>query len=211
MVNTKKTRLLSRRRTSLQWSTLNEVLMDGEIGVVTDVNPRTFKIGDGVTAWNNLEFSGMSPSAIASIIAAIKGDVPDDGNTLSKLYKLAKPKSGVLSGAAATAPTLNLDFKEYYNLYLERDTGFTVSLTKENFGTNGVKYLVVKNINANTAIAISVVFNNTLVNIRGTALRIYAQSFGEISFKLEQAAGDSSFITVMFNSQEIDVNATIVE
>lgn len=44
-----------RRDTAANWSSVNPVLADGEIGVVKDAS-RQLKIGDGVTAWNSLPY-----------------------------------------------------------------------------------------------------------------------------------------------------------
>ena len=43
-----------RRRTAADWTSVNEVLLDSEIGLETDT--RKIKIGDGVTAWNSLGY-----------------------------------------------------------------------------------------------------------------------------------------------------------
>lgn len=45
-----------RRRTAASWASLNEVLLDSEIGLETDT--RKFKIGDGSTAWNSMNYAG---------------------------------------------------------------------------------------------------------------------------------------------------------
>ena len=42
-----------RRDTAERWSQYNPVLLQGELGFVTDTNNR-YKIGDGVHAWNSL-------------------------------------------------------------------------------------------------------------------------------------------------------------
>jgi hypothetical protein len=47
-------------RTAATWSTLNPVLLEGEIGFVSDASPVTHKVGDGVTAWNSLPFAGAA-------------------------------------------------------------------------------------------------------------------------------------------------------
>lgn len=52
--STQLTRILQRGRTASAWAALNEILLDREIGVITDSVPRQFKIGDGVTHWNDL-------------------------------------------------------------------------------------------------------------------------------------------------------------
>jgi hypothetical protein len=44
-----------RRDTTAGWSAANPILASGELGINTD--NRTFKVGDGVTAWNALAFA----------------------------------------------------------------------------------------------------------------------------------------------------------
>ena len=48
-----------RHDTSANWTAANPVLLDGEIGVITDVTPRQFKIGDGNSTWNVLPLGGL--------------------------------------------------------------------------------------------------------------------------------------------------------
>lgn len=45
-----------RHDTSTNWTTYNPILLEGEIGIETDTNK--MKIGDGVTAYNSLEYFG---------------------------------------------------------------------------------------------------------------------------------------------------------
>lgn len=47
------TRMLQRRGTAAEWAALNVILGDGELGWERDTG--VIKIGDGVTAWNDLE------------------------------------------------------------------------------------------------------------------------------------------------------------
>lgn len=48
------TRIQLRRGTAAQWTSVNPVLASGEMGIETDTNK--FKFGDGVTAWNSLDY-----------------------------------------------------------------------------------------------------------------------------------------------------------
>lgn len=57
-------RIQLRRGTTTQWSTTNPILAEGEIGLDTTLDK--FKIGDGVTAWDSLSFSGLTQSDLAS-------------------------------------------------------------------------------------------------------------------------------------------------
>jgi hypothetical protein len=49
-----------RRGTASEWSTANNILAVGEMGIETDT--KLFKIGDGNTYWNNLQYGGIKGS-----------------------------------------------------------------------------------------------------------------------------------------------------
>lgn len=51
-------RIQQRRDTAARWSQYNPILLEGEVGYVTD-NPNQYKIGDGVHTWNELPFRGF--------------------------------------------------------------------------------------------------------------------------------------------------------
>lgn len=46
-----------RRGTAAQWTAINPILAEGEMGVETDTN--LFKIGNGSAAWNSLSYGGL--------------------------------------------------------------------------------------------------------------------------------------------------------
>lgn len=52
-----------RRDTAANWAASNPVLLDGELGIVTD-DPNLYKIGDGATAWNDLKFRGFDGTLV---------------------------------------------------------------------------------------------------------------------------------------------------
>ena len=52
-------RIQQRRDTAARWAEYNPVLLEGEIGNVTD-NPNQYKIGDGVNTWNDLPLRGYT-------------------------------------------------------------------------------------------------------------------------------------------------------
>lgn len=59
MAVTVNVRMKQRRKTAANWTSTNEVLLEGEMGLETDT--RKFKFGDGVTAWNSLTYaSGLT-------------------------------------------------------------------------------------------------------------------------------------------------------
>lgn len=97
------------RGTAAAWAATNRVLKAGEPGIETDT--KRFKIGDGFTSWNELEYyltedaiSAMIQQAIAdaggggsdgaALVAHINSATPhpvyDDGPSLALLYQNAK-------------------------------------------------------------------------------------------------------------------------
>lgn len=70
-----KAHMKQRRDTKANWASVNPVLLDGELGIVSD-DPNLYKVGDGATAWNDLPFRGFdgtlaqelgtSPNAVIS-------------------------------------------------------------------------------------------------------------------------------------------------
>lgn len=59
-------RIQQRRDTAARWAEYNPILLEGEIGWVTD-NPNQYKIGDGVNAWNALPLRGYSGTVAQTI------------------------------------------------------------------------------------------------------------------------------------------------
>lgn len=53
-----KAQMKQRRDTKANWASTNPVLLDGELGIVSD-DPNLYKVGDGTTAWNALPFRGF--------------------------------------------------------------------------------------------------------------------------------------------------------
>lgn len=49
-----------RRDTSANWTSVNPILAQGELGLVTDTG--SYKMGDGINAWNSLSYYELSPA-----------------------------------------------------------------------------------------------------------------------------------------------------
>lgn len=78
-----------KRGTSVSWSARNPVLSAGEPGVETDTGQ--MKIGDGITAWNNLPYTGAGGVALDTHVeSTLPHPVYDDGPSLTLLYENAK-------------------------------------------------------------------------------------------------------------------------
>jgi hypothetical protein len=68
-------RILHRTDTAENWQATNPVLHDGEFGI--ERQSRQFKIGDGITPWNDLDYAGLrGPPGPAGFISE------DEGNRL---------------------------------------------------------------------------------------------------------------------------------
>lgn len=79
-------------KTTAEWEGVT--LANQAIGIVTDVSPRTFKIGDGVTVWADLPFAGGGGGA--STIGGITGLQEElDGKMPAPILLDAPPVDGV--------------------------------------------------------------------------------------------------------------------
>ena len=96
-----------RRGTAAQWTATNPVLAEGEFGAETDT--RKFKIGNGVTAWNSLQYWGSSGGGGAADFIDL-GDVPASYSGQGGKYVKVKSTAdglefGTLTIAAGDLPT----------------------------------------------------------------------------------------------------------
>jgi hypothetical protein len=89
-----------RRGTQAQWTATNPVLAEGEFGAETDT--RKFKIGNGVTAWNSLQYWGSSGGGAADFTDL--GDVPASyTGAAGKYVKVKADESGLEFGTLTIA------------------------------------------------------------------------------------------------------------
>lgn len=56
-------RIQQRRDTAARWAQFNPILLEGEVGYVTD-DPNQYKIGDGVHTWNELPLRGFDGTLV---------------------------------------------------------------------------------------------------------------------------------------------------
>ena len=59
-------RVIQRNDTAARWQSINPVLAQGELGIVSD-GAKGYKIGDGVTAWNSLEYPANPASVVQEL------------------------------------------------------------------------------------------------------------------------------------------------
>jgi microcystin-dependent protein len=97
-----------RRDSSADWKSNNPTLASGEVGVVTDRN--TVKVGDGVTAWNSLDFL-LPPGLILPYggSTAPSGWLLCDGTAVSRTeYSELFASIGEAFGSGDGSTTFNL-------------------------------------------------------------------------------------------------------
>jgi hypothetical protein len=99
------TRIILRHDQSTEWTRVNPILSNGEVGV--EIDTLQFKVGDGQTAWNNL---GYSNAKIKSSTINNKGELVvsyEDG----KSYNVGKVKGTTITSTSvqygtSSAPTI---------------------------------------------------------------------------------------------------------
>jgi hypothetical protein len=88
-----------RRNNAAQWTAVNPVLAEGEVGLELDT--RKFKVGDGATSWNSLQYWGGSGGAAEFIDL---GDVPASYTGAGGKYvKVKSDASGLEFGTLTIA------------------------------------------------------------------------------------------------------------
>ncbi len=111
-------RMLIRRDTAANWSSVNPVLASGEIGFATDTG--VLKIGDGVTAWNSLDtLLAVWPGRTITFRLDGQGQIIDPDNEVIILV----PGNATITGwqlATDVSATVTLDLQ--YCSYADYDT-----------------------------------------------------------------------------------------
>lgn len=79
-------RIQQRRDTAARWAQYNPILLEGEVGYVTD-NPNQYKIGDGIHSWNDLPFRGFS-GTLTQEITDSDTEAPSGSALVKELKKI---------------------------------------------------------------------------------------------------------------------------
>lgn len=118
-----------RRGTASQWSSANPTLDAGEVGVETDSG--RFKVGDGTTAWNSLDYA-LAPAAYGSIntqSGTTYTIVADDGLRLTSFTSSSPITVTIPPNSSVPFPTgSRVDIVQYGTgtVTVSGDTGVTV-------------------------------------------------------------------------------------
>lgn len=144
-------RIQQRRDTAARWAQYNPVLLEGEVGYVTD-NPNQYKIGDGIHAWNDLPLRGytgtivqgtgsdentvMSQKATTEKLAELNNKVSSVGYVVCQTNASIAAKAVTVDGI--TEITDNLRLLVQMN-FANTSTG-TVTLNINNLGAKTLYY-----------------------------------------------------------------------
>ena len=120
-------RIQQRRDTAARWSQYNPILLEGEIGYVTD-NPNQYKIGDGVHTWNDLPLRGYT--------GTISQELGDDENAVVSQKTVTEELEDKINKDNSTETNLR-DVSESFTIV--DANGNVVFLINSN-GVNSLKY-----------------------------------------------------------------------
>jgi len=113
-----------RRDTAANWTTVNPVLADGEIGLEKDTG--YWKVGDGSTAWGSLQYVGVGPAgASAYEIAVANGFTGTESEWIESIEGVAGP--GVPSGGSAGKILKKKSGDDYDTEWSNEISGFTIT------------------------------------------------------------------------------------
>ena len=82
-------RIQQRRDTAARWAQYNPILLEGEVGYVTD-DPNQYKIGDGVHTWNELPLRGFDGILVHELGDSQTAAMSQQGVTEEVMKSLAK-------------------------------------------------------------------------------------------------------------------------
>ena len=128
-------RIQQRRDTAARWAQYNPVLLEGEVGYVTD-NPNQYKIGDGVHAWNDLPLRGYT-GTISQEFGDDENSVVSQKTITEKLTELEFSNISIQSEATIDIGTKNKVIRIKKTLFAKGKIKITVD--KSNF-PSGITY-----------------------------------------------------------------------
>ena len=146
--------------TAENWSTNNPVLLAGEIGIENDT--KLYKFGDGVTAWNDLDYAGTDAAQVQGLIDAAEDNfyaVAAEGEETdaTALAEIDAPKKGDIAVVKRTIANDKVSHTAYVyngsaweaadgnynaeNVYFGKDLTITANIGVQTVGSSGSKTL----------------------------------------------------------------------
>ena len=118
-------RIQLRNDISNTWATKNPILLQGEMGIEYDT--KKMKIGDGTTAWNDLDYSGIDEEAIQTIVNNNKSSFTEveaqenESDHEALVREIATPKNGDMAVVIRTFA----EDKHSYTAYIYTASAWT--------------------------------------------------------------------------------------
>lgn len=171
-VSNVRTKVQLRHDTAANWTSVNPILLDGEVGIETDT--RKQKFGDGVTAWNSLPYDAGS-TALQSITSSDvttaleytpvnkAGDTMTGNLTTSGILATSNAMRIVHSGITRDGSTPSASSYKLLNFVDNGSTPLKFGAVQSAVYTNGgveTGIFVFKNQVANASERISINYNN---------------------------------------------------
>jgi hypothetical protein len=124
----KKARIRNMVDTTANWNATNPILLSGEIGVEITPDKRTkFKIGDGVTAWNLLDYMVLTPEEIAAIKTEMLTEI-------NKISTYLDAMNATIDQRSITSENVQeLAFAGFFNSTNNNTTDFYLTADGKNF------------------------------------------------------------------------------
>jgi len=135
------TQIQLRKDSAADWTSVNPTLKEGEVGLEMDT--KKFKVGDGVTAWNGLNYWTTDYPATGQIVTASLGDTNEESGVVSlftafdlhkivashysriRLYRTAAARDADLSRTFGDLSYVGTQHKMLLDLLLDATTGLT--------------------------------------------------------------------------------------
>lgn len=124
-------RIQQRRDTRARWEEFNPLLLEGEVGYVTD-DPNLYKIGDGINRWNSLPYRGFD-GTITQETGNSENAVMSQKAVSEKLSELGSKvnKYGFEQGALTSEEGLPFDSKKRVrSFFIDCDLIHSVSIAE---------------------------------------------------------------------------------
>ena len=136
-------KLQFRRDTAANWESTNHILSQGELGL--DLTNERFKIGDGVTAWNGIEFAQYTNKAetflATTTLAGSDGTsdwTQESGGDWNGIWTTTKTVTGVLT---TDTPFIDVDLSNATALtFANIQSDFSLVFRAEVTANNTMKF-----------------------------------------------------------------------
>ena len=180
--------ILLRNDTATNWTTVNPVLGKGEMGIEIDTGK--FKFGDGVTTWQNLNYSGALVTA-----SVTNGHITIDGvdTTVYELPTAGSSLGGVKSSTGKGKVTVEADGTMSVGSVVSADTAGALSSARTITISGDASGSTTFDGSANSTITIALVNSGV---VAGSYTKVTVDSKGRVTAGDSLSASDIPTLTL---------------